>query len=343
MAICGGDRIESLYAIAAAYRTGRGEGRRRKEENLVEDAQGPLKFCLTWNHEDLASSLESLSKASFAEGLDDDMSLASKEGDENDILEYIVQKVIFDSELKKDGDVVSVIWEKVMQLGVNGVEKDDIYVEKTRMVEKKAHKRMNWDPKPFKVFSCWYEHPDCVPFVANVWNTSNVQEEAIKDLNSLDQQVTIEGDNVLNDVSVKRGEAHIRLMFESFSPKFLELMVQSPKLHGVAFNRLSKADNNMLEEPFTMEELKDVIWNSNGEKSMRPHGFNMGFYKKCWEIVKDALFGCVSEFYLNSILPKSITTSFITLLPKTSNPQGLNEFLPICLVGSVYRIPVKLL
>lgn len=102
---------------------------------------------------------------------------------------------------------------------------------------------MNWDPKPFKVFSYWYEHPDCVPFVTNVWNASNVQgkqvfrfreklrrlkdnlrgwnhevfvnldmnvEEAIKDLNSLDQQVTIEGDNVLNDVSVKRGEAHIR-------------------------------------------------------------------------------------------------------------------------------------
>lgn len=132
-------------------------------------------------------------------------------------------------------------------------------------------------------------------------------------------------------------------MSESFSPKFLELVVQIPKLHGVAFNRLSKVDNNMLEEPFAMEELKDVIWNSNGEKSMRPRGFNMGFYKKCWEIVKDDLFGCVSEFYLNSILPKSITTSFITLLPKTSNPQGLNEFLPICLVGSVYRIMVKFL
>lgn len=59
---------------------------------VVEDSQGPLKFCLTWNHEELASSLESLSEASFDEGLDDDMSLASKEGDENDILEYIVQK-----------------------------------------------------------------------------------------------------------------------------------------------------------------------------------------------------------------------------------------------------------
>lgn len=50
--------------------------------------------------------------------------------------------MIFDSKLKKDGDVVSVIWEKMVQLGVNGVEKDDIYVEKTRVVEKKAHKKV---------------------------------------------------------------------------------------------------------------------------------------------------------------------------------------------------------
>lgn len=35
-------------------------------------------------------------------------------------------------------------------------------------------------------------------------------EEAIKDLTSLNQQVTIEEDSVLNDVSVNRGEAYIR-------------------------------------------------------------------------------------------------------------------------------------
>lgn len=67
------------------------------------------------------------------------------------------------------------------------------------------------------------------------------------------------------------------------------------------------------------------------------------YIKKCWEIVKDNLFCCVSEFYLNSIFSKSIMGWFIALIPKMSNPQGLNEFRPICLVGSVYRIQEKLL
>lgn len=46
---------------------------------------------------------------------------------------------------------------------------------------------------------------------------------------------------------------------------------------------------------------------------------------------------------MNDILPKAIKTSFIALLPKMTNPQILNEVLPICLVGSVYRILEKCL
>lgn len=86
---------------------------------------------------------------------------------------------------------------------------------------------MNWGPKPFKVFSYWYEHPDFVSLVKIVWNGSSVQgnhffrfkeklrmikdilrgwngevfgvldfnvEEAIKELNSLDHQMDIEGE-----------------------------------------------------------------------------------------------------------------------------------------------------
>lgn len=42
---------------------------------------------------------------------------------------------------KRDGDVASVIWEKVAQFGFKGVEKDEIYVEKIIVVEKKVHER----------------------------------------------------------------------------------------------------------------------------------------------------------------------------------------------------------
>lgn len=52
---------------------------------------------------------------------------------------------------------------------------------------------------------------------------------------------------------------------------------------------------------------------------------------------------CVLELHLNATLPKVITTVFIAIIPKTSNPQGLNDFCHICLIGCVYCILEKLL
>lgn len=42
-------------------------------------------------------------------------------------------------------------------------------------------------------------------------------------------------------------------------------------------------------------------------------------------------------------LSKACNSSFLTLIPKTYNPQFLNEYRPIFLVGSLYKILSKLL
>ncbi|KAI5446950.1 hypothetical protein KIW84_014700 [Lathyrus oleraceus] len=112
-------------------------------------------------------------------------------------------------------------------------------------------------------------------------------------------------------------------VFSHFHKIFTEPEVCRPRLLAVNFNILSKSDISMLDRPFSMEKVKDVIWNSDSEKSLGPDVFNVGFFKKCWEIVKDDLFGYISEFYLNAILPKVDTIAFSALLPKSSNPQGL--------------------
>jgi len=42
-------------------------------------------------------------------------------------------------------------------------------------------------------------------------------------------------------------------------------------------------------------------------------------------------------------LAKGIYTTFILLIPKVDNPQRLNDFRPISLVGSMYKILAKVL
>jgi hypothetical protein len=51
----------------------------------------------------------------------------------------------------------------------------------------------------------------------------------------------------------------------------------------------------------------------------------------------------IFEFHQNGKLTKGINTTFISLIPKVDNPQTLNDFRPISLMGSLYKILVKLL
>jgi hypothetical protein len=50
-----------------------------------------------------------------------------------------------------------------------------------------------------------------------------------------------------------------------------------------------------------------------------------------------------SEFHRNGKLAKGLNSTFIALIPKVESPQRLNEFRPISLVGSLYKIVAKLL
>lgn len=60
-------------------------------------------------------------------------------------------------------------------------------------------------------------------------------------------------------------------------------------------------------------------------------------------MLKNDLIGFTQEFHVNAILPKLYTSLFLTLIPKNKNPIGLEEYKPICLVGSVYKVLSKIM
>ena len=59
--------------------------------------------------------------------------------------------------------------------------------------------------------------------------------------------------------------------------------------------------------------------------------------------MKEDVIRFVNEFHTNDKLSKGINSTFIALIPKVDSPQTLNEFRPISLVGSLYKIMAKLL
>ncbi|CAK8562605.1 unnamed protein product [Lathyrus sativus] len=105
-----------------------------------------------------------------------------------------------------------------------------------------------------------------------------------------------------------------------FKRRFSEINHNRLTLDGVSFNQLSVEDNTILEQPFSLEEIKTVVWNGDKDKSPGPGGFSMGFFKVCWEFLKDHLFRFAKEFHECGRVPKAITTSFLVLVLKDENP-----------------------
>lgn len=77
----------------------------------------------------------------------------------------------------------------------------------------------------------------------------------------------------------------------------------------------------MLEIPFFLEEIKEAIWLSESDKSHGADGFIMGFFKAYLNTIKDDLITFVNKFNVSDKLPKAITASFLTLIPKKGEPS----------------------
>jgi len=92
-----------------------------------------------------------------------------------------------------------------------------------------------------------------------------------------------------------------------------------------------------------MEEVKNAIWDCDSYRCSGPDGVNFGFFKDFWIDMKDDLMRFVSEFHRNGRLSKGINSTVITLIPKKECLQRLNDYRPISLVGSLYKVLAKLL
>jgi hypothetical protein len=105
----------------------------------------------------------------------------------------------------------------------------------------------------------------------------------------------------------------------------------------------SSTDLGFLTEPFTHEEIDDVIKNLPHDKSPRPDGFNTDFVKRCWPIIKQYFYDLCEAFQMGQISLQSINGSHITLLHKVDDPRKVSDYRPISLLNTSMKIITKLL
>ncbi|KAE8729704.1 Cysteine synthase D1 isoform 1 [Hibiscus syriacus] len=97
---------------------------------------------------------------------------------------------------------------------------------------------------------------------------------------------------------------------------------------------------NALEKPFSEEEVWEAIANSDSNKAPGSDGLNLGFFKKFWSSLKEDIMLFFKGFYVGKEWDMEVNHSFISLIPKKDNPEGMEDFRPISLVGGLLAIPL---
>lgn len=135
----------------------------------------------------------------------------------------------------------------------------------------------------------------------------------------------------------------MRRLWVFFKSYFAKSWVDRPTLDGVHFLSLSKAEAGGMIVPFSEEDIRRVVLESDGTKSPGPDGFNFSFYKRFWDLLKGEVGIMFNQFFHFVTLPRSFSSYFIILIPKVSSPIRLGDFRPISLLGSLYKLVAKML
>jgi hypothetical protein len=83
---------------------------------------------------------------------------------------------------------------------------------------------------------------------------------------------------------------------------------------------------NCISQPFSEEEVDNVIKHMKVDRAPGPDGFNGMFVKKCWRIIRKDFLQLCQDFYSGRTPLHSINASYITLVPKKNSPETVNDF-----------------
>jgi hypothetical protein len=107
---------------------------------------------------------------------------------------------------------------------------------------------------------------------------------------------------------------------------------------------LNSLDLSDLELPFSMDEIKRAIDDMPADRAPGPDGFSGGFFRACWDTIRDDLHAALRQIYLLDRRGlRRINTALIALIPKAPGADSLKDFRPISLIHSIVKILAKIL
>nr|GEX27840.1 RNA-directed DNA polymerase, eukaryota [Tanacetum cinerariifolium] len=129
--------------------------------------------------------------------------------------------------------------------------------------------------------------------------------------------------------------------FKHFEVRFKKPVNHRLKINFLFSKRLSDVQASDLERRVSRDEIRLAVWNCGENKSPGPDGYSFEFFIKYWNLVGSDLCDAVEYFFETESFPNGCNSSFVALILKITDAKFVNDFRPISLIGSVYKVVTK--
>ena len=151
--------------------------------------------------------------------------------------------------------------------------------------------------------------------------------------NSLGEWI-IEEDEVQNFILA--GYREIYEMGQSFSSRDLEI-------ENFSYSFLSTEEKEILNKIVTEEEIRRGLWALKPFKAPGADGLHAEFFQIFWADVKNLVCKEIFDIFQTREVPEYLNETHICLIPKCQSPKSLNNYRPISLCNSIYKVVSKII
>ncbi|KAG9443780.1 hypothetical protein H6P81_015120 [Aristolochia fimbriata] len=147
----------------------------------------------------------------------------------------------------------------------------------------------------------------------------------------------------IDGVEISSKQQIIKEFTDFYSDLYDDRNIVRPFPSGLPLKSLPPTARELLEKPFTMEEIEEGIRSLPSDKAPGPDGFTAEFYKQGWNFLKEDIINMFTEFYEEGLTANSMGASLIALVPKKEGACCPKEFRPISLLCSHYKLITRVL
>uniref|UniRef100_A0A803M8D3 Reverse transcriptase domain-containing protein n=1 Tax=Chenopodium quinoa TaxID=63459 RepID=A0A803M8D3_CHEQI len=137
------------------------------------------------------------------------------------------------------------------------------------------------------------------------------------------------------------GDQSTAFFFKSVKQRTVIMEIRALQSSSGAW--ITNASKTGLSKPFTEGEIKEAVFTPKPLKLPGPGGAPPMFFQENWNTIRSDIVKAVQHFFRTENLLRECNKTFITLIPKKKQPSRMDDFRPISLCNSMYKIISKCL